>query len=446
MMDRGWIGAVVVGLLLAGCVSTGGGPKTTETPEGATMTTDKDLEVMVFDGGFGKDFYETAAQEYAEEAGVNPTVIADARIDDMIRPRFLNGDPPDLAFPGWRFDHWRAVEDGQVMPLDKALEGKAWNSEAVWKDTFEPSLLKLGQRDGKQYVMPYFYSVLGWWYDPVLFKENGWTPPRTYNELLVLCQKIKAAGIAPITYQGKYPDYMIAGMLIPWTISAGGMDQFTKMQNLEPGAWNSPAVIKAASMIAELRAMEYFQRGATAMDHTEAQTQFVTGKAAMVPCGTWLYSEMSSSMPEGTQMEFMMPPVLGDGSGDPTAVMIKIEPWFVPSEGRNQEHAVGLYKYMTSPEKAKQFVEQKGTFVAVKGIEDAKIPVHLEGASKHFTASKAVYAQQWRDWYRPFYEEVEKAVTRLLNGELTPEQFAEHCEAEAEKIRNDKRIPKFTAE
>lgn len=438
----------LAGLALAGCVQpkTESKTDTVSVGKGSTLTTADTLDVMVFEGGFGKDFFAKAAEEYGQAESVKVDVIGDPRIDESLKARFLEGNPPSLAFPGWRFDHWRAVNDGLVLPLDEQLKTPAWNSETPWGETFIPSLLKLGQKDGKQYAMPYFYSILGWWYDPVLFAQNGWEPPKNYLDLLALCQKIKAKGIAPITYQGKYPDYMIAGMLIPWVISSGGIDQFNKMQNLEPGAWNSNAVKEAAKMIANLRAMEYFQRGATAMDHTEAQTQFITGKAAMIPCGTWLYSEMQNSMPAGKKMEFMLPPVITDGKGDKSAIMIKIEPWIVTTDGKNQEHAIGYFKYLTSLEKAKQFVEEKGTFVAVKGSDEVALPDHLKTAATQFKASKTVWAQQWKEWYPGFYSDVENLLTRLLNGELKPDEFAAECEKAATKVREDESIPKFKVE
>lgn len=431
------VSSLVLAMAMVGCGSKGGDVETVTTESGAKLTTSDELEVMAFKGGFGSDLYEQAAEEYGAEKGISVTVVAESTIDEQFKPRMMEGDPPDLAFPGWRVDHWAAVADEEVMALDTVLGGQNWEGDKVWRDTFDPALLKLGQMDGKQYVMPYFYSVMGWWYDPDLFAEKGWEVPTNMVEMMALCQKIKADGMAPITFQGKYPDYMIAGMLQPWVISSGGMEAFTAMQNLEPGAWNSEAVVKAAKSIADLRAQEYFQRGATAMTHTEAQTEFINGNAAMIPCGTWLYSEMTESLKPGQRLAFMKPPVYVDGKGDPSAVMIKIEPWLIPARAKNQEHAVGLFKYMTSLEKAKQFVTEKGTFMAVKGSSEVELPEYLVGASEAFEASSAKWASQWKEWYPSFYEKVGTNVTLLLNGELTPEQFGVECEKAAEQTRND---------
>ncbi len=435
--------AIVVGVL-AGCSPSA--PETKPAPSGEPTAAKEfkgKLEVAAFQGGYRIDFYQESAKEFAaKHSGLEIKVEGSPRIWEQLRPRFVGGNPPDLVFPGWGMDHWALAEEGQLVDLTEAMKSKAYGSDLAWGDTFDPAMLKLGQLEGKQYVLPYYFSMHGWWYDPGLFAKNGWTAPKNWDELLALCEKIKDKGIAPITYQGKYPYYMIDGMLLPWALSVGGADVIKACQNLEPGAWKNPAIVKAASMIKELKDKGYFQSGATAMSHTESQQEFLQGKAAMIPCGTWLYSEMKNVMPKGAQMEFLLPPVAVGGKGDPTSVIVGIEPWMVPTASKQQDAAIELFKYMTSLDKAKQFVEAKGTLTAIKGSDDAKLPPVLEVPAKIFRASKNVWAVQYRAWYPAFGTEIENSITALVNGELTPEAFADRVEAAAEKTRKDDSISK----
>jgi len=424
-------------LTLAGCNSGSSGSSSSND------SGDKVLEVQAFKGGYDIDFYKQAADEYiAKKDGWSVKVEGGPRVWETLKPRFVQGSPPDLAFPGWGMDHWLLKEEGQLLALDEALDGKPYEGEGTWRDTFDPLILKLGQLDGKTWVLPYYYSVLGWWYDPEVFKKNGWTPPTTYEELLVLCEKIKAKGIAPITFQGKYPYYLIDGMILPWAYSFGGRELMNSLQNLEPGAWKNAGVLKAVQMIDELNKKGFFQEGATAMTHTESQTQFVTGKAAMVPCGTWLKSEMSNLMPAGAKLEFMLPPVLSYGKGEKSAVIIKTEPWMVPTKAKHPQEAIELFKYMTSLAKAKEFVQKKGTLMAIKGSDQVELMPELVKAAEAIRNSKDTYAALYREWYPSFNEEMEGAVTALLNGTETPESFCERMEKKAEEIRNDPNIVK----
>ncbi len=438
---------VALCLALVGC----GGPSTSSNepvetisaPTGEEKPTGK-LEVAAFKGGFGIDFYQEAAKEFdAQNPGLTTTVEGNPRIWEQLKPRLVAGNPPDLMFPGWGMDQWALVQDGQLMELDKALDSPAYQSKETWRSTFNSNVLKLCQKDGKTYMLPLYVMTMGWWYDPGVFKKNGWTVPKTYKELLALSEKIKAKGIAPITYQGQYPYYMIEGMLLPWAYSIGGAEAVRSAQNLEPGAWNSPAMLQAAQMIDELNRKGDFQEGATGLSHTESQTQFLNGKAAMIPCGSWLHSEMKDSMPAGAQMEFFLPPVVEGGKGDPSALLIGIEPWMIPSHAQNPDAAIAFYKYLTSLPKAEEFVAQKGTLMSINGSDAGKLPPELVQPAAAMKASKDLWANQARTWYPDMEKDIEGALTSMLNKELTPQQFVDRCEAAAEKTRKDSAIPKY---
>ena len=102
------------------------------------------------------------------------------------------------------------------------------------------------------------------------------------------------------------------------------------------------------------------------MNHIQSETQFLDGKAGMVPCGTWLYAEMEGAWPPGVTAEFMLPPPYESGKGDKSALMVAIEPFVIPSKAKNKDHGVNYYRYITSKDKALQFVEEKGTLMGIK--------------------------------------------------------------------------------
>ena len=412
-----------------------------EAPTGAGKLTGS-LEVQVFKGGYGLDFWQQAGKEFqAKNPDLQLAVDGSPDVAAVLQPRLAGGNPPDLMYPGWKLNAWSLVEDGQLDLLDDALDSPAFDGKGKWRDTFLPDVLKLGTNDGKQYMLPYFFSVWGWWYNPDLFAKNGWAVPKTYDDLLALCTKIKAAGMAPITYQGKYPYYMIQGMILPWVQEIGGMQAINDLQSLQPGAWKSPAVLKAVGMIKELKDKGFFEDGAVGLSHTESQTEFLKNKAAMIPCGTWLNSEMRNVMPPGAKIQYMQPPIAA-GTGDPTAVEIDIEPWMIPTAAKNPNAAVAFYKYMTSVEVAKRFVTEKGTLTAIKGSDEVKLPDTLVEAAKDCKTAKTIWSYMVVQWYKDMEHELEGALTSLLNSEITPEQFCDRAEAAAQKVRDDSNITK----
>lgn len=440
-------------LVLAGCNPPGGngqsgpGPESDDSviqaPTGEGKVEGK-LEIVAFEGGYGVDFFRTCAEEYAaKNPGLTATVDGDPRIWDKVRPRMTSGDHPDFMFPGWGMDHWGLVQDGQLMALDNALDSVATDGKTKWRDTFDPNILKLCQKDGHTYMLPLYVMTYGWWYDPGLWAKNGWVPPKDTDELMTLCEKIKAKGIAPMAFQGQYPYYMIENLLLPWAASSGGIKTVVAAQNLDPGSWKSEAMLKAAQMVCTMRDKGYFLQGSVAMSHTESQTQFLQGKAAMVPCGSWLESEMKKSMPPGVTVRWFNCPIITGGQGDPTSMLIGVEPWMVPIKSKNPNAAVGYFKFMTSLDKAKKFVEQKGSLMSILGSDQVKLPKTLVAPAAGLKAAKTVWAVQYRSWYPAMQKEIEGAMTSMLNGELTAEQFCDRCEAAAQTARDDKDLPKY---
>ena len=413
--------------------------------EGLDLQSDGDtvLDIKVFSGGYGHDFFEEAGDEYAGAYGISAKTEGDPRMWERLRPDFVAGNPPDVAWPGWGMDYWGLVFDGQIEPMDDYLAMTPYDSEeGTWRDTFDEQLLKLGQFEGKQYMLPYHVNLNGWWYNKTVFDEHGWEFPTTFEELLELGEKMKAADIAPLTFQGQYPYYMLYAFIYPWTISSGGIDAWNDCQNLVPGAWKSEHILRAAKAVETLRDKDFFLDGSLALDHIQSETQFLDGKAGMVPCGTWLYAEMESAWPPGVTAEFMLPPPFADGPGDKTALMVAIEPFVIPTDAKNKDHGVNYYRYITSKDKALQFVEEKGTLMAIKGLEEAIYPPHLETPARLFSQSKTKWHSEYRFWYPELAQEAEDAMSALLAGKIDAQTFCNRLEAKAEETRNNDQIIK----
>ena len=141
-------------------------------------------------------------------------------------------------------------------------------------------------------------------------------------------------------------------------------------------------------------------------------------------------------------MIFFLPPILDNGPGDPTAIAIGIEPWVVPSKAKHRDTAIDFYKYLASLTKAKQFVEQKGTLMAIRGSDAANIPEYLQPPAAAFKASKAVWSLEYIQWYPTLGKASQDAMAALLAGEATPEQFVQRVEDAAETVRKDTTIPR----
>src|SRR5690606_35969323 len=135
--------------------------------QGAQRTVD----VLVFKGGYGSDFFEDAAKEFEKlHPDIKVNVQGDPRAWDLLIPRLAAGTPPDLVWPGWGMNLAPVISENQILPWDKYLDKPVWGdtSGKKWRETFQPNLLAKGVFNGQTLVLPFNIDTYGWWHDKKL--------------------------------------------------------------------------------------------------------------------------------------------------------------------------------------------------------------------------------------------------------------------------------------
>jgi N-acetylglucosamine transport system substrate-binding protein len=171
-------------------------------------------------------------------------------------------------------------------------------------------------------------------------------------------------------------------------------------------------------------------------------------RAAIIPCGTWLRAEMSKMLPKDFEMVFMNCPVYDDGKGDPTLVYTGVDGfgWCIPAKAKNPDLAADFYRYMTSAENAKAFIEIKGAMMSVLVEGPVNAPPHLSEPLRLVREAGATYSAEYANWYPDFNVMVNNSIVHMLNHKLTPEEFVNQVANEAENVRKDPTIYKFEVE
>ncbi len=417
---------------------------------GLTMAICKEkLEVAVFEGGYGIDFYQKVGEEFATlHPEVDVEVWGNPRIGEQLRPRFIAGDPPDVTFPigPAPIDVWQLIQLNKAYPLNDILDSPAIGADMTFKETFIPSLLESGKVGDNYYLIAGNNDVYSWWYNEVLFENLGLSVPSTYEELLEICETLKANGIAPFTFQGRYPVYMTAGFLLPFAIRIGGIQALVDAENLVPGAWNSEPFLKAAEMTYDMLVKGYFQEGALGMTHTESQVEFLQGRAAMIPCGTWLEAEMLDQIPDGFRMRMMQIPSVNPDV-DPNIVGTVVNYWMVPSEAKNPELGAEYLKLLFSIPNSEKWVKEKMSLTPIQGTGSVAESEALLSAVKVLESSSVAFIEPflgWTPWYPTLGKVIDDGMAALLNRDISPQEYVDSIEKEAERIRKDDRIPKYT--
>jgi N-acetylglucosamine transport system substrate-binding protein len=400
------------------------------------------LEVAIFEGGYGLDWHRAMAREYEK---VNPNIRihlwGDPRVDEKIKPRILRRNPPDLA--SCNLPIWKLIVADKLYPLNSALDSPAYGQPGTLRETLVAGVLNDFVYDGKTYSLPSNLGSWVCWYDKRQFRKNGWSVPRTWSEFMALCAKVKASGVAPLAYQGKYPSYAWSTLLALYQRLVP-FDRWYAMQDMKPGAFMDPGFIRAADLMQQM-AVKYFQSGALAMTHTESQMEWVNGRAAMVFCGLWLKNEMKNALPNTFEMGcFAVPPVEG-GAGDPRAIYAGGgENFAVFADAPHPKEAADFLKFLLSINSARDYVRRLDTLSPVKNCaKGVRISSALQDAVAILDRSTRLYSDRTSTLYLDFTKNaVQQGLADLVAGKVKPADFGRRMEQGAEEVRRNSEIYK----
>lgn len=400
------------------------------------------LEVAVFEGGYGIEWHKNVARNYERlHPGIQINLWGDPRVDEKIKPRVLRRDPPDLV--SCNLPVWKLIVADKLYPLDQALDTPAYGQNRSWRDSLTHGILNDFQYQGKTYAMPSNLGCWVCWYDKRQFRKYGWQVPKTWGAFMQLCAKIKADGVAPLAFQGKYPYYAWATLLSLYQRLVP-FERWYAMQDLKPGAFEDPEFIHAARLMQEMTT-QYFEPGALAMTHTESQLEWVNGRAAMVFCGLWLKNEMKKAIPPGFEMACFPVPMVEGGQGDPNAIYAGgAESFFIFRDAKHPREAADFLKYMMSLEPARDYIKRLDTLSPVRDSEKGMtISPELQSAVDVMDRSSRIYSDRLSGLYLEFNKGVvQDGLADLIAAKCTPEQFGQRLEAGIEAVRRNPEIYK----
>ncbi|GAC1645839.1 MAG: N-acetylglucosamine/diacetylchitobiose ABC transporter substrate-binding protein [Herpetosiphon sp.] len=410
---------------------------------------------VFFAGGFGDDYIKYAAK-LMEQLHPGTTVKTQSiqKVSEQLQPRFVAGSPPDVI------DNSGAnviplsdlVREGQVMDLSALLDAPSLDTPGKKvRETLFPGSQDTAVFDGKTYGVNISYTVSGIWYSRPAFEKSGYTYPKTWDEMLKLCEQIKKDGKqSPWTYQGKYPYYIWGIVWKMLVYGAGGNESLIKLDNLDPAAWSDPGVKRATEDLYQLVDKGYILPGTAGLTHTESQTEWLKGKAVFIPCGNWLENEMKTVTPPDFDMTVSNVPLYADGKGDPKAVNTSGSPemFIVPSKGKHPQHGMEYIRCLVSKNSAKNFAENvRAIMPVVGGTEGAKLSQGMKSAVALVDASKGVSVlMNFTNWYSTLSKELETRTGELMSNKIKPAEFLSSMQKASDAVAKDPDIKKFKRE
>lgn len=262
---------------------------------------------------------------------------------------FLTADAPDLA-------NWYA--GNRMAPFVEA--GLFADVTDVWKENNLDEQLKSAAPsmtiDGKKWGVPYTYYQWGIYYRADIFKKEGLEPPKTWDDLLAICKKLKADGITPFAI-GTKPLWPAAGWFDYLDLRVNGYDFHMKLTSGEV-PYTDPKVKAVFEKWGELVKPGYFIKNHAALDWQDAVPLFAQGKAAMYLMGNFAVDVMKNAGLKEDQIGFVQFPVITPGI--PMAEDAPTDTIHIPANAKNKEDAKKFLAFLAKPETQTMMNEKLG--------------------------------------------------------------------------------------
>jgi raffinose/stachyose/melibiose transport system substrate-binding protein len=167
------------------------------------------------------------------------------------------------------------------------------SSDPDWVDNFAPGAIDASYyKDGKLYILPWEKTILGYYYNTSLFKENGLELPRTYDEFLHCVDVFKSQGIIPWIIGAK-DDWSLSWMIDDFYVRYDDdLEYVWKVVDGTAKFADNKEMLKGVNKLTELYKRGAFPQNISSLPFEQAKELFYEKKAAMISCGTWLMSEM----------------------------------------------------------------------------------------------------------------------------------------------------------
>jgi N-acetylglucosamine transport system substrate-binding protein len=363
---------------LASCATSGTGTSSESSSAPAGNVSDTNpfglapnatVEAVIFKGGYGIAYAEFAGKQLEkQQAGAKATVTAATNIAQTLQPRFVAGNPPDVIDnSGAGLIGINTIRD-QLAELTDVLEAKNYEGTVI-KDTLYPGVTKPGTFEGKFVQLNYVLTVYALWYSASMFEEQGWTVPKTYEELYELGGKAKAKGKYLFGW-GKEAATYYQTMAIASAIKQGGDDVRLALENLKPDCWSMQPVQDVFKGLKKIIDAGYVKPGGAGTVFTAAQAQWSNAEDFILyPSGGWIENEMKTQTKSGFEMTGAPEPVVSSDSKLPWEALHSTagEGYIVPSKAKSVAGGKEFLRAMLSKEAAVNFAKTTFSSTIVKG-------------------------------------------------------------------------------
>lgn len=429
--------AVLLTAILAGC-----GKKESASVEEESG----EIDFYVFEGGYGRAWEDAIAPIFEERTGVKVNITASPKISQILRPKMIAGQSPDIAILNWG-DQGAILEalfkENGFEDITDVLDRESLKGRFL--DGFLESGRMSPYGDGRIYVAPLFYTGLGMVYNAAYFEANDLEVPKTWGEFFDLGDRVR--NIDPdralFTYQGIYTGYL-SNLVFPAVASAAGIDAAKALLNYEEGSVSTPAVKQVFRNLGDIAANGYLMEGTTGLNHTDSQAAFMRGDALFHPNGAWVVNEMAEADREDVfSWSVAAPPTLEAGAAQ--YALAAVETIWIPKAAKNKAHAKDFLEFVYSDESMLLAAELAGAAMPIEGGLDLVMDSLDPSVSGFYTLFNEGALPMLDTWaplpegtkINPKAEFWDKNIAGLMKGEVSVDELSANLEEVYAQVREE---------
>lgn len=331
-----------------------------------------------------------------------------------LKVAMFSGEGPDIFYNWGGESQLMFAREGLLYDLSGDLGREKWG---LSKGMFTNHTYQ-----GKIYGVPLFPTVEVVWYNKILFRQNQWKIPQTWNQFLGLCAQIKSKGLIPVSMGGKDPWTILQPYMYLVDRVAGRERYFSAKARLEK--FTHPDFVEAFRLLWFLAAEEYLPPDVLSLNYTEATQLMIQNRAAMMFMGDWEYGRLTNQMRENfDEWDFFPFPSLGK-RGQYKSIVGGVDGFSI-TNSQNSKAAAQFLKFLASPASLTEIYRDSGILVALAGPYTGKNDRPQVKGLVQLLNNASSFTPWWdQDLPEAVTQCLLQSLQELLAGRVTPEEAA----------------------
>lgn len=288
-------------------------------------------------------------------------------------------------------------------------------------------ILAREQGDGKYAYFPYTPQFLNIWYNKDIFDACGITEkPKTFDEMMDICEILVENGYTPFTSDQKHIDYNF-GYYIQRLLGEEGTYELV---HGDGSAWDNPLVLEAAKKFEEAANKGYFADNIMTVVTPEAQQEMVIDrKIAMYVCGSWMPNNVRESAGDDFRWGSFTYPLVENGVDDGSSLCYGCYGIAINKDATKEEAdaCAAFAVYLTLGEWG-DYLVQTCNAIPITNDPNAEWPEMIADARHIYDGiTNRWLAHGTMRSNNDFQATYCSAVTKLFGGAISAEEFIAEC-------------------